>query len=141
MILADSGFWVALGNRRDRHHDAALRALRTFGAQGFITTWPVLTEVGHLLLGRVGPHQAIAFQRSVADGACRVFELPDDAPRRAAELMARYRDLPMDVADASLVILAEELDEGRILSTDLRDFEGYRWKNRKPFDNLLLPHA
>lgn len=139
MILADSGFWIALGNRRDRHHAAALRALQVHAGEGFVTTWPVLTEVGHLLLGRVGAHQAVAFMRSVADEACRVFELPEDAPRRAAELMSRYRNLPMDVADASLLILAEELDEGRILSTDLRDFEGYRWKNTRPFENLLLP--
>ena len=138
MILADSGFWIALGNRCDRHHAAALRALEAHAHEGFITTWPVLTEVGHLLLGRVGVHQAVAFQRSVADGACRVFELAEDAPRRCAELMSRYRNLPMDVADASLLILAEELDEGRILSTDQRDFEGYRWKNTRPFENLLL---
>ena len=53
--------------------------------------------------------------------------------------MRRYQDLPMDLADASLVILAEQLGEGRILSTDLRDFSGYRWKNTRPFTNLLLP--
>lgn len=34
---------------------------------------------------------------------------------------------------------AEELGEGRVLSTDLRDFQGYRWKNTRPFTNLLLP--
>jgi predicted nucleic acid-binding protein len=45
----------------------------------------------------------------------------------------------MDLADASLVILAEELGKGDILSTDQRDFGVYRWKNRKPFKNLLLP--
>ncbi|MBB5209003.1 type II toxin-antitoxin system VapC family toxin [Chiayiivirga flava] len=139
MILADSGFWIALGNRRDRYHAAALRAAERYAPQGFVTTWPVLTEVGHLLLARVGVHQSVAFMHSVADGACRVFELPEQAPQRAAELMARYRNLPMDVADASLLIAAEELDEGRILSTDLRDFEGYRWKNTRPFENLLLP--
>jgi predicted nucleic acid-binding protein len=44
----------------------------------------------------------------------------------------------MDPADASLVVLAEELGDGRILSTDQRDFRAYRWKNRKPFRNLLL---
>jgi predicted nucleic acid-binding protein len=51
--------------------------------------------------------------------------------------MQKYRDLPMDLADASLVILAEELGSGRILSTDARDFRTYRFKNRKPFKNLL----
>jgi predicted nucleic acid-binding protein len=43
----------------------------------------------------------------------------------------------MDLADASLVILAEELDQGRILSVDYRDFNTYRWKNTYPFENLF----
>ncbi len=44
----------------------------------------------------------------------------------------------MDLADASLVLLAEHLGHGRILSTDQRDFKAYRWKNNYPFENLLL---
>jgi uncharacterized protein len=44
----------------------------------------------------------------------------------------------MDLADASLVILAEESGTGDILSTNARDFGAYRWKSRKPFRNLLL---
>ena len=51
--------------------------------------------------------------------------------------METYRDLPMDLADASLVLAAADLDEGRILSTDRRDFNAYRWKEREPFSNLL----
>jgi predicted nucleic acid-binding protein len=75
---------------------------------------------------------------AIAQGACQVPQEPDNALAHAAALMRRYRDLPMDLADASLVILAEQLGEGRILSTDLRDFAGYRWKNTRPFTNLLL---
>jgi predicted nucleic acid-binding protein len=45
----------------------------------------------------------------------------------------------MDFADASLVLLAGQLGDGRILSTDERDFRTYRWKSRKPFHNLLSP--
>jgi uncharacterized protein len=52
--------------------------------------------------------------------------------------MEKYADLPMDLADASLVILAEFLGHGRILSTDIRDFNTYRWKQHKPFYNLLI---
>ena len=52
-------------------------------------------------------------------------------------MMEKYRELPMDLEDASLVLLAEELSSGRILSTDIRDFKTYRWKSRKPFRNLL----
>ena len=51
--------------------------------------------------------------------------------------MQQYADLPMDFADASLVLLAEQLGHGRILSTDKRDFHTYRWKNTQPFSNLL----
>jgi predicted nucleic acid-binding protein len=53
--------------------------------------------------------------------------------------MQQYADLPMDFADASLVLLAERLGHGRILSTDKRDFHTYRWKNNQPFLNLLCP--
>jgi uncharacterized protein len=52
--------------------------------------------------------------------------------------MAKYQDLPMDLADASLVILAEHLGHGRIFSVDRRDFNTYRWKNTQPFENLLV---
>jgi len=138
MILADSGFWLALGNRRDRHHTAAQAALERWSSQGFASTWPVLTEVTHLLAARANPAQAVNFIEAVSRGACSVPDPPDDALPRAHALMLRYHDLPMDLADASLVILAEELGEGRILSTDVRDFGGYRWKNTQPFTNVLI---
>jgi len=138
MILTDSGFWIALGNRRDRYHQAAREALQRWAGEGFASTWPVLTEVCHLLVTRVGPHQALTFIDAVAQGACYLPALPEDASGRMAHLMRRYQNLPMDLADASLVVLAEQLSEGRILSTDRRNFDGYRWKNTRPFVNLLL---
>jgi len=138
MILTDSGFWVALGNRRDRYHDTAREAFERWAEEGFATTWSVLTEVCHLLVHRVGVHQALKFMDAVTQGACALPALPDDAAARMAYLMRRYQNLPMDLADASLVVLAEQTSEGRILSTDRRDFDGYRWKNTRPFVNLLL---
>jgi predicted nucleic acid-binding protein len=51
--------------------------------------------------------------------------------------MARYTNLPMNLADASLVLLAEHLGCGRILTTDKRDFGAYRFNSRKPLSNLL----
>jgi predicted nucleic acid-binding protein len=67
-----------------------------------------------------------------------VFQIGDGYLPRIEELMEHYADLPMDLADASLVVLAEEMGSGQILSTDQRDFHTYRWKNRRPFHNLLL---
>ncbi len=92
----------------------------------------------HLLASRLGPVTARLFVRSGALGAFEIFALDRTHLARIEALMGKYRSLPMDLADASLVIAAEESGSGDILSTDERDFRSYRWTNRKPFRNLLL---
>lgn len=139
MLIADTGFWLALANRRDRHHEAAKAALTRFADEPLILTWPVLTETCYLLLDRLGPVAQERFLASHTRGAFAVAAPDIHPPERMGPLMERYRTLPMDAADASLVLLAESLGHGRILSTDRRDFETYRWKRREPFENLLLP--
>ena len=138
MIAVGTGFLFALVDRRDRWHARAL-AQRATAAEGWVTTWPVLTEACHLFQRHLGSDFAAALMEDVADGGLHVWALP--APRWAAVpgLMRQYAALPMDLADASLVLLAEHLGHGRILSTDCRDFGAYRWKGREPFDNLLGP--
>lgn len=136
MIIADTGFWLALANRRDRHHAAAGAALAALD-EPLITTWPVMTETCHLLAARLGVDAELRFLAAARDGAFSIFALEARHLARVEALVETYRDLPMDLADASLVVLAEELSSGRILSTDERDFRTYRWKRRKPFENLL----
>jgi hypothetical protein len=138
MIIADTGFWLALANRRDRHH-AAASAWLAGSDEGLVCTWPVVTECCHLLLARLGAHAQNSFVASLRQGACELFAVGREHLPRAERLMRDYADLPMDFADASLVILAESLGHGRILSTDERDFRAYRWKRHEPFQNLLLP--
>lgn len=139
MIIADTGFFLALANSRDEHHPAAKRALAEL-REPLITTWPVLTETCHLMVARLGPAASETFVASAAQGAFEVFALAGEHLPRVLQLMQKYRDLPMDLADASLVILAEHLGSGRILSTDRRDFHAYRWKSRRPFQNLMDDH-
>jgi predicted nucleic acid-binding protein len=136
MIIADTGFWLALANRRDEHHAAARHVLDGL-SERLITSWPVMTETCHLLSARLSMDACLAFVESARNGAFELFAVEPEHLPRVHVLMHKYRDLPMDLADASLVILAEALDSGRILSTDRRDFGAYRWKNRKPFRNLL----
>lgn len=140
MILADTGYWVALFNRGDAHHERALDVSREI-RERLATTWPVLTETTHLLAARGQTGVSARFLERCFSGAVDVFELEAQSRPRLLELMRRYERLPMDLADASLVILAEKLGHGRILSTDRRDFESYRWKHHHPFENLLLGQA
>lgn len=136
MLIVDSGAWLALANPRDRYHQRVRKVL-TGVREPLVCTTPVLTEVSHLLLARLGSDALLRFIASWANGAFEVFELSAEHAPRIAALMKKYADLPMDLADASLVVLAETLGHGRILSTDQRDFRSYRWKNRHPFENLL----
>lgn len=137
MILADTGFWLALQLSGDRWHAQAHSAMRQHSSETLITSWPVITEVCYFLGDRVGAHAAVEFIRDLRSGICEIAQISAEALPRMEVLMHKYRNLPMDLADASLVVLAEELGEGRILSTDERDFGTYRWKNSKPFKNLL----
>ena len=138
MIIIDTGYLVALLDRRDHHH-ARAKALSTTADDGWITTWPVVMESVYLLDRRVGAEYGLAVVDDVARGGLSLWDIPASQAARMATLMRKYANLPMDLADASLVLLAEHIGHGRILSTDQRDFGTYRWKNRKPFKNLMEP--
>lgn len=137
MVIADTGFWLALLNLGDRHHESAQAARKRID-EGLVTTWPVVTETCHLLMRHLGGASQRAFMQAWLDGGFTIRALGLEDGPRLVRLMRDYADLPMDLADASLVVLAEHLGDGRILSTDERDFQTYRWKSRKPFQNLLL---
>ncbi len=132
MIIADTGFWLALADQQDTHHQATRQKLREIDER-LITTWCVVTETCYLLLKRKGVLAQSKFMESLANGAFETFNLKPDHAQKIAQLMQKYANLPMDLADASL----EELGHGRILSVDYRDFNTYRWKNTQPFQNLL----
>lgn len=138
MIIADTGFFLAVANRRDRWHQRATDVLTDL-SEPLITTWLVVGEASHLFLRRLGLEAQLRFLEFQIRGGLNLADLNHEDLTKALALMRRYADLPMDLADASLVLLAERLGHGRILSTDERDFGAYRWKNREPFQNLLLP--
>lgn len=135
MVLADTGYWLALANARDRWHQAAVSVTRQLD-EHLVVTWPVVTETCHLLLSRLGVQAELRFIEQVSTNV-EIHELGQEHLGAIRVLMEKYADLPMDLADASLVMAATELGEGRILSTDQRDFNAYRWKDVEPFHNLL----
>lgn len=137
MVITDSGFWLGLLRDDDAYHARCREAWRRHVDEGWITTWAVVTETCWLLGRHVGEVAKADWLSAIAKGQIQVFDLKGADCDRVATLVLKYRDLPMDFADASLVILAEHLGHGRILSTDERDFATYRFKSRYPFENLL----
>jgi hypothetical protein len=137
MIIADTGFFFALGNRQDKFHQKATQCLQII-EEPIITTYPVIIETSYLLAERCNQSIQFKFLEQFIQGRVNTFSLEIYHLERCLDLMRQYADLPMDLADASLVVVAEELDEARILTTDQRDFNIYRFHTVKAFNNVLL---
>jgi predicted nucleic acid-binding protein len=137
MIIADTGFFFALGNRQDKFHQKAKQCLQRL-EEPIITTYPVIIETSYLLAERCNQSIQFKFLEQFIQGRVNIFSLEIHHLERCLGLMKQYADLPMDLADASLVVVAEELDEARILTTDQRDFSIYRFHTIKVFNNILL---
>jgi predicted nucleic acid-binding protein len=135
LILVDTGPLVALFDKSDDYHAACHAALKTLNPP-LITTTPVLTEALYLL-GFSWNVQDDLWEFITGSGL-QVYDLNAGMLTACRELMRKYRDLPMDLADASLVTLADSEDIKTIFTLDHKDFRIYRTKKKKPFK--LLPH-
>lgn len=121
--LVDAGPLIALVDRSDRWHRACVSALRSIPGR-LLTVWPAFVEAMYLL-GKMAGGQERLFE--LAERRAMDFAAlgPADFPRMR-ELMRKYRDLPMDLADAALVRVAEREKIRRVFTLDRRDFELYR---------------
>ena len=133
MILVDAGPMVALLSARDQHHDRCVRTLTEI-RQPLATVWPALAEAMYLL-GPWPDAQDVLWQKLVG-GAIRILPLGESDCPRMRELMRKYRDLPMDLADAALVRAAERERLFTVFTTDRSDFEVYRPEGRRRFKIL-----
>ncbi len=125
MTLTDTGPFVALINRNDPHHALCLAATKQLPAGPLVTTWPCFTEAMYLLF-RAGGYaaQEKLWQWCSADRLV-LHASTEPEMERMTELMGKYRDKPMDLADASLIAAAEHLSLRRVFTID-RDFYIYR---------------
>lgn len=130
--LLDTGPLVAWLDKSDDDH-ARVAAFFAGYSGRLVTTWPVLTEVCHLL----PRHVTGRFMRWVAVGGTEVAELAPPAADEIAAMMEKYSDLPMDVADASLVWLAGRRGLQQVITLDETDFGIYRLSSGKRLVNLL----
>ena len=126
MTLTDTGPFVALLNRNDPNHAACVEAAKALPAGPLVTTWPCFTEAMYLL-GRAGGYPGQEALWRLLDAGRLVLHGAGEAElKRMAALMDKYRDLPMDLADASVIAAAEALSVRRVFTID-RDFLVYRF--------------
>ena len=131
MILTDAGPLIALVDRGEVDHARCVAAL-TQVTLPLVTTWPAFTEAMYLLGEAGGWTGQVALWRMVERADLQVVDLSAAALGRARRLMEQYRDLPMDLADASLVALAEERGLNRVFTLD-GDFRIYRLPRGRAF--------
>ena len=134
--LVDTGAVVALVNRADRQHAAAVDWFQRFRGQ-LLTTEAVVTETAYVLAASPAHQRAglLWFERARAAALLKVEPVADYAV--LARIIAQYASLPCDYADASLIALAERTGVTAIATIDRRDFSVYRLRGRKRFTILL----
>ncbi len=132
-VLLDTGCIVALLDRSEKHHEQCSGVIAQLEAP-LVTCEAVIAEACYLLRGmKEAPLTVLENVRQ------SIFHIPYrlvDHADIVGRLMKKYRNIPMDLADACLVTMAEKLHTGRILTLD-SDFQVYRWGKNHPFDLLL----
>jgi uncharacterized protein len=126
MITLDTSALLALADRGDREHAAAEAALAD-EAGPYLVPAGILGDVGYIL-GGLGGAALDAFLADLEDGRLTYEPGGDDFPRMR-ELISRYADLDLGLADAAVIACAERRG-GRVLTTDRRDFRVVAGKGR-----------
>jgi hypothetical protein len=126
-MLLDTGALVAILDRSERNHLKCVEFLKGYHGR-FVTTEPVLTEAMYLL------GHSVSAQRACIDfilrGGAILMPSSSKSLKRCIRLMERLSNIPMDFADATLVVLAEEMGVNSIFTLDRKDFSVYRVHRR-----------
>lgn len=131
-ILIDAGPLIALFDADDNHHKKASSFFKKYNFS-FISTLAVFAEVSHMLDFSINAQQD--FYEWVTQKGVIISDINQHDMPRIAELTKKYSDLPMDFADATLVVAAEKSGIREIVSLD-SDFDVYRLPGREQIRNM-----
>ena len=131
--LIDAGPLIALFDRDDTHHDRVNKFLKSYRGR-LITSWAVITETLHML--DFDARVQIDFLKWIERDALYIFPLTRQHISRIIILTSQYDELPMDFADATLIIISEIEHIKEIITID-SDFHVYRNLRRGMLKNLL----
>jgi uncharacterized protein len=136
VLIVDAGPLYAAAATQDDDHERCVELLAK-AQRPLLVPELVVCEVAYLLSDRIGPHAEIAFARALAKGELIAEPVMDHEWERVAELMEQYEDLPLGMADASLVALAERHEATWIATLDQRHLGVVRPRHAPSF--TLLP--
>jgi predicted nucleic acid-binding protein len=131
--LIDSGPLIALFDRSDRYHTRVIEFLKRYKGE-LITSWAVLTEVSHMLDFNLKVQ--IDFLKWIERGGVRVYEISQSDIVHIRVMMEKYIDIPMDLADGTLMYITNVENIKEIISID-SDFDIYRTLKKQNLNNLL----
>lgn len=132
-ILIDAGPLIALFDKSDKYHLKAISFLKSL-ERGLITTWPVITETSHML--SFSTKAQANFLEWIERGGLKIYEMEHDHISRLSELTKKYDDVPMDLADASLIVVSEVKGIHQIASIE-SDFYIFRDVRNKYLENIF----
>ncbi len=131
--LIDSGPLIALFDKSDRYHQDILEFIKSFDGE-LISSWAVITEVSHMLDFNL--QVQIDFLKWIELKAITLYDIPQDEISNIKEMMEKYLDIPMDLADGTLMHIANKENIKNIISID-SDFDIYRTLKKQGLNNLF----
>jgi len=131
--LIDSGPLIALFDKSDNYHKKVLKFLKEFKGE-LVTTWAVITEVSHML--DFSLKAQTDFLEWINIGGVQLVDITQNELNQMIKMMKKYSDIPMDLADASLMYVANTQKIKHIVSID-SDFDIYRTLKKQSLVNLL----
>lgn len=131
--IIDSGPLIALFDGSDKYHNDVLNFMKEYKGK-LITSWAVITEVSHMLDFNL--QVQIDFLKWCEVGGIEVYDISQTEISSIRIMMEKYIDVPMDLADATLMYIANKENIKNIVSID-SDFDIYRTLKKQSLNNLL----
>ncbi len=133
LILIDTGPLIALFDKDDKYHNDIKDFIKKNRFK-FVSTTAVVTEVTHMLDFNINAQ--IGFLEWIIREGLVLHEISQKEIIRVIELCKKYQDRPMDFADATLVVTAEQTGLREIISIDT-DFDVYRIFKKERIENIF----
>lgn len=131
--LIDSGPLIALFDKNDKYHHQILNFMKSYDGK-LVTTWAVMTEVSHMLDFNLKTQ--LAFLEWIERGAVDIYEIKQSDLSTIIPMINKYTNVPMDLADSSLMFVAQKENISNIISID-SDFDIYRTFKKEFLCNLF----